>query len=370
MKVDKIGSFQMFSLIVLFELGTALLLEVGKNAGKDAWISMLMGLIGGLFLFTVYLSLFKKFQGMMLTQYVNLLVGKRIGRLISFIYIIYFIYIAGRNLRDFSDLLIVSEYSNAPLYFIALPIVICSMYAIFQGLRSLGRIAEISLILIAISLATLFIAKVISKLIVLDNLLPIAGNGWERILNEVFPTIVTFPFGEMIAFTMLLPYLSKRESAGKIGFIAIICSGLYLSFTLALHVSILGESIFIRSQFPFLTSVSLINIADFITRLDIFIIILMVLLGFFKMTIFFFCAVLGLSDLFKIKDMTKFSIPIGSLIFVISIAMASSYTEHIQQGLEVVPYYLHIPLQIVIPTILLCLSFLRRNSLKNYISRT
>ncbi|MBV7508209.1 hypothetical protein KW850_23605 [Bacillus sp. sid0103] len=30
--------------------------------------------------------------------------------------------------------------------------------------------------------------------------------------KNLFPTIMTFPFGEMITFTMLLPYLNKQET--------------------------------------------------------------------------------------------------------------------------------------------------------------
>ncbi|PEE38146.1 hypothetical protein COL91_27635 [Bacillus pseudomycoides] len=45
----------------------------------------------------------------------------------------------------------------------------------------------------------------------------------------MFPTTLTFPFSEMLVFTMLFPYLKNRNQAKKVGIIAMIVSGLNLT---------------------------------------------------------------------------------------------------------------------------------------------
>ncbi|WP_156410757.1 hypothetical protein [Paenibacillus sp. Soil787] len=42
----------------------------------------------------------------------------------------------------------------------------------------------------------------------LSLLLPVMGEGIGSIIKAVFPSLITFPFGELIAFTMFIPFAS------------------------------------------------------------------------------------------------------------------------------------------------------------------
>lgn len=58
----KIGLLQFFTLTVLFELGTALVVNLGMESDKDAWISILLGNLIGLIVFAGYAYLYRKFR--------------------------------------------------------------------------------------------------------------------------------------------------------------------------------------------------------------------------------------------------------------------------------------------------------------------
>ncbi|MFD2877533.1 GerAB/ArcD/ProY family transporter [Paenibacillus rhizoplanae] len=45
---------------VLFELGTALVVNLGMESGRDAWLSILLGCVAGLMVFTGYAYLYRK----------------------------------------------------------------------------------------------------------------------------------------------------------------------------------------------------------------------------------------------------------------------------------------------------------------------
>src|SRR4051794_16985410 len=96
----QISSYQLFILIVLFELGTAVLFGPGASAKQDAWIANLLGLAGGLLLLLVYYRLFTYYPELPLTSYVQKILGKWFGGLIAFFYISYFLYQTARVLRD------------------------------------------------------------------------------------------------------------------------------------------------------------------------------------------------------------------------------------------------------------------------------
>ncbi|WP_375540594.1 GerAB/ArcD/ProY family transporter [Peribacillus simplex] len=43
-----------------------------------------------------------------------------------------------------------------------------------------------------------------------ENLLPVLEEGWKPVFTTAFPLTFTFPFGEMIVFTVLMPYLNRH----------------------------------------------------------------------------------------------------------------------------------------------------------------
>lgn len=202
--------------------------------------------------------------------------------------------------------------------------------------------------------------EIASGIVKINHLRPILEHGWTPIMKALFPSVITFPFGELLAFTMLLPHLNKQVVAKKIGIVSIVSSGAVLTLFTILNIAIVGSTIIERSAFPILTAVSYINIADFIQRLDTILIISMVILGFVKITVFFFCALIGTADLFHCKQPNKLIYPIGTILLISSIIIANGYFDHIQEGIKIVPYYLHLPLQIGIPILLLVIVYIKR----------
>ena len=54
MEKEKISGYQLYVLVTLFEMGSAILFGLGAEAKQDAWIAVLLGLISGLLIFFVY----------------------------------------------------------------------------------------------------------------------------------------------------------------------------------------------------------------------------------------------------------------------------------------------------------------------------
>lgn len=368
MKQLKVNVFQLFSVIFLFELGSAILVGMAREAKQDAWITVLFGIAFGCVLYLVFAKLYYKYPTLPLTGYLRKILGRYVGGFIGLLYVTYFIYIASRVLRDFEALLVIAAYRQSSLLTIGIIMVLCVMYAAYKGVEVFFRISEICLFVIVFMFLFLILFEIASGIVELNHLRPFLEHGWLPIFKNLFPTTITFPFGEMVAFTMFLPYLNKPGMVKKIGIIAIIVSGLVLTLFTFLNIAIVGSNIAERSAFPILTAVSYINIADFIQRLDIVVIISMVILGFVKITVFFFCAVIGTADLFDIKQPHKLIYPIGIIVLIGSMIIAHGYIQHIQEGLIVVPYYLHLPMQIGIPILLLVIALIKEKSKKVHAS--
>lgn len=354
-----IGAFQFFSIIFLFEMGSATLVGLASGAMQDAWISVLIALATGCLLFCVYIKLFELYPELPLTKYAQSILGKFTGKILAMIYIVYFIYIAARVLRDFEELLVITLYNASSLISIGILFMFLVMYAIFKGYEVFGRVCEFLFIVIITIITTVIGFEVIADLIKTDNLRPVLESGWKTVLKEAYPLTVTFPFGEMVTFTMLLPYLKKAEYAWKVGIPGLIFAGLVLTVITMINICILGADTMERSTYPVLTSISYINIADFIQRLDSIIVIVIAVGGFIKITVFFACAIVGAGELFDVKKSDTLTYPIAAIILISSVWMAPDYLEHYKEGLDIVPYFLHIPLQIIIPLVLLVIALIQ-----------
>ncbi|WP_175477973.1 MULTISPECIES: GerAB/ArcD/ProY family transporter [unclassified Bacillus (in: firmicutes)] len=351
---------EMISLIILFEIGSAVVIGLGMGAKQDAWLAILIGLACGCILFTIYHFILKEYPGLSLVEILQTVVGQKLGTLLSVAYACYFLYIAARVLRDFCELLLGSALSETPPYIVLIIFALAITYALYLGVEVMGRTAPL---FFSFSLSLWFIfllGVVISKEFHFIELMPVLEHGWKPVLKTAFPLVTTFPFGEMIVFTMFSLYVSKNLSFYKIGLAGMIISGFILVITITINIGINGAYQTSESLFPLLLTVTKIKLGDFINRLDPIVIALLIIGGFFKVTIFQWGAVQVLSRSLAIQSYRKLILPVSLLALTISLVMASNIIEHLDVGLKIVPLYLHIPFQIVIPVLLLTIIKIRR----------
>ncbi len=201
----------------MFEMGTSLVISNAIDAKKDAWLAILLGLCGGIILFFIYYFLFRQYPNLPLTGYVREIFGEYLGWVIGLLYIFYFLYTTTHNIRSFGELLFTSTMPRTPLLAINILFVLTICYVLYLGIEVLGRTAEVFIVIMIFLGFTGNVFIYFSGNVDLHNLQPFLENGWKPILTTAFPLTTFFPFGEMIIFTMLLPYLNRSELAKKVG---------------------------------------------------------------------------------------------------------------------------------------------------------
>lgn len=364
MEKAKVSVIQLFAMMFLFELGSALVVSYGVGAQKDAWLAILLGMCGGIVLFFIYYFLFRQYPDLPLTGYARKIFGKYVGWMIGLLYIVYFLYAAARNLRDFGDLLLSSTLPKTPLLAINILLVLAICYVLYLGVEVLGRTAEVFIVIIIFLGFTGNLLVFLSGNVDLHNLQPFLENGWKPIMTTAFPLTTFFPFGEAIIFTMLLPYLNRPELVKKVWMSVLISSGLILSYTASLNIAVLSVGEVERSTFPLLSTIGKVNLFEFIQRLDALVVLTFLVTMFFKISIYFYGAVIGMVDIFKLKSHQQMLLPAGIILTVLSMAIASDFAEHIEEGLNVIQYPLHMPFMVIIPMFMLFVSGVR-NRFKN-----
>ncbi|MBM7553349.1 GerAB/ArcD/ProY family transporter [Thalassobacillus pellis] len=361
MEKAKVTGWQLFVLMFLFELGTAIVVSPGLGAKKDAWLAVLLGLIAGLILYLVYNKLFQLYPDLPLTGYMKKILGKYAGALLGMVYLFYFLYIAARDLRDFGELLTTSTYIYTPMLVINAIMILAVAYVLHKGIEVLARTGEVfffALLIIGVVGTTMVL---VSGMININQLRPVLEHGWKPVL-ETAPLTYTFPFGEMIVFTLLLPYLDHPRLSLRIGWTSMSISGLLLIWVVGMNIAVLGVHVATRSTFPLLSSIGLINMSGFFQRLDIAVVMTLIIGGFFKIAVFFYGALMCASELFRLPSYKGLIFPFCVVILLSSMFIADSYAHHIKEGLVVATYYVSLPLQMGVPLVLLIIALIRRQS--------
>ena len=256
--------------MVLFELGSALLVPLAIDAKQDAWLAILVGMLVSFVLLLVYHRLYLYYPDILPTEYMRKILGKVLGSTLAFVYILYFMYDASRVLRDFGEMLLTFAYPDTPLFIANALLILVIIYTVRKGIEVIARSGELLFIFMYVLAIGGFILIVSSGLIDFKNLQPILENGLSPVLKVVFTQTLYFPFTEVIVITMILPYLNNPKKAKVTMLCATGLSGINLVITMLINISVLGVTLTARSQFPLLSTVESIQVADFLERLDVF----------------------------------------------------------------------------------------------------
>ncbi|MFC7063386.1 GerAB/ArcD/ProY family transporter [Halobacillus seohaensis] len=359
MEKAKMSGWQLFVLMLLFELGTAIVVSPGISAKKDAWLAVLLGLIVGLLIFLVYYALFRLYPDLSLIGYTKKILGKYVGGVIGILYLFYFLYIAVRDLRDFGELLSASTYTYTPLFVINAIMILTIAYVLWHGIEVLARTGEIFFVILMLIGVVGTTMVLVSGRIDVNQLRPILEEGWGPVLSAL-PVTSTFPFGEMIVFTMLLPYLNRPQIGIRVGWSAMGISGILLIWVVAMEIAVLGVHIASRTAFPLLSAIGLIDMTGLFQRLDVAVVLTLMIGGFFKIAIFFYAALISATELFKVSKYNRLIFPFSIIILISSMTVANNFVDHIKEGLEIVPYYVSLPFQMGIPLLLLAIAWIRK----------
>lgn len=206
-----ISKYQLFCLIILFEIGSTTLFALGIDAKQDAWIVIIFSSLIGIILVLIYTELQKHFPKKNLVEIIISLLGKFIGRPLAFFYGMFFIYCSSRNLRDFSELMKITFLERTPLLIVHIAIMVPIVYIIILGLTVLGRTSEIMMPYFLFFIFITIILVIISSKPSIKEILPILDNGMKPVLNAAFPMVINFPYGEVFAFSMIWCYVYEQK---------------------------------------------------------------------------------------------------------------------------------------------------------------
>ncbi|SEP44001.1 GerAB/ArcD/ProY family transporter [Propionispora vibrioides] len=299
-RMIQISTWQLYCLMMLFEIGSTTVFGLGIDANEDAWLAILTAMFFGFLLLWIFTEIHRRYPDRNLVEIIQQTFGNWLAIPLAMLYGLEFFWIATLNFREFGELISMILLPNIPLSMILIIFMITVVYVLFLGCEVLARMGEIMFpIVVFFIIATIFLISASGE-VSLHRLQPVLGSGVGPVLKAAIPAVLNFPFGEMVVFFMYWPFAREKKLVRKTSMFVTATIGVLLSSVLALMVAVLGVPLVKISTIPIYEVIKLINIMDIITNLDSIATVVMFIGGFFKMAIHFYGGILVYKTLLKV----------------------------------------------------------------------
>ncbi|MDD4237867.1 MAG: endospore germination permease [Desulfotomaculaceae bacterium] len=317
---EQISSTQAMKYVISTVLATAILFVPGitaQKAAQDAWLSLIIAMIFGVFVAYMSSGLGLKFPNETIIQFSVTILGKPLGKFIGFIYVFYFFYVAYFVQRQFGELMNSVYMVRTPMLVFIIIVTLLSCYVIYKGLEVLVRVNDIIIIWMLIGLAAIFILT--AKDIQFVRFLPVFDSGLGAVIRGSFSPASWL--GESAIIMMLIPFISDKGKVKKANVLAVIFLFLIMELIILGAIGVLGVNFTQRNLFPMFSLARNVDIsyAPILERQEAVFMVIWVAGMLMKLSTFFYAGVLGLSQWLNICDYRPVVLPMGVIITSLSI---------------------------------------------------
>lgn len=353
---NRISGFQLYCLGVFLILTSANIVEprhMINDGQNNGWILAAFAGIGSLVYVLVYFQLIKRTPADF-TLLVKSLLGKWGGQIILLFYLGFLLFSCALTLRFFASFLLSVVMVLTPISVLIAILLLASTWAARQGIVTIARVGEISFwINTLLGLMALIMA---SSNIDLNNLLPVLPNGLLPLAGATWKH--SHVFAELFFLVLLTPFLKNNKKAHVPLLASVLTSTLWLSILTLFAVGIFNHYLAEVLAYPTLSVIRSISIGQFIERVDILLIALWVLNAFIKTSLLLFIFGNTAAEWLGLQDHRPLVPAAALMVAPLSILIFSNTVEQ-NWFYDYLWYRLMFILAVVIPLILLIISYLR-----------
>lgn len=321
----KISARQMILLVFINRIIlsiTFLPILVAPPANQDVWMSILVMVPINLIIAVPIYLLAKRFPNQTLYEYCQTIMGKA-GLWVGILFVCFFLHLSSNSLSNFTKFFTTTIMPETPPLFFIITLTLVAAYAVHHGIEVLGRFCEFIAPIIMLALITIFL--LLYKEMDLQELTPILEKG-------IYPTIFGGLYAsslmiETLAFAIILPFLNDHKKTKKV---FILSTLLLVPFILMITLAVLttfGPELAKTLVFPHYSAVRFVHLGDFLERIDAIHIGIWILGMFIRVSFSYYLAVLGLSQLFHLKDYKPLVLPTGTIIVGLTTLINTNIVE-------------------------------------------
>lgn len=297
-----------------------------KTVGTAGWwvtfISAMLSLAA--FLFVVY-PLLKRFPGNSLVEIFEKVFGSILGKAVSVIFVGYFIFVAGANIREFVEMIKAYNLPYTPPSVIIFTFLLPVALIAYLGLETLARLAHLSFWPVVLGIFVILLLAY--PLYIFDGIFPLGGYGLK---NNVFvATTRSSAYNEVIILAFFVTSLQGLKHVKTAAITSLLITGTAISLvifcsTMAFDYTTAKEHV--SNLFELSRA---IQFGRFFQRTESIFLIIWVIASVVYVSVFFYTAISIFCRTFTIKDHRPLLFP-----FIFITAMITLLPENLSEAVN------------------------------------
>ncbi|UQZ34955.1 spore gernimation protein [Paenibacillus sp. PK3_47] len=326
----------------------------------DSWLSVLLGGVIVLLVVALMVKISQQFPGKTVFQYAAKIVGRVPGALLCLLLVVYFLVVAGFEIRTLAEVTLFFLLEGTPIWAIVLPFIWLGIYLVYGGINSMARVFQIvfpiSIMILLISFAFSF------RLFDINNLRPVMGSGILPVISGLKSTVLVYTGCEVVM--ILVAFMQDPRQALKAMLTGIGIPVCLYFITVVMVIGGISIDSAITSTWPTIDLIRSFEVTGlFFERMEFPLMVIWLMQMFCNFSSFFFHASLGVSQIFRL--------PIHPVIFalvpVIYISAMVPKSVHDLFTLGDAIGKMGIVLFILLPLLLSVIWLIRRKGLKQHV---
>ncbi|MBE7683895.1 GerAB/ArcD/ProY family transporter [Paenibacillus sp. P13VS] len=355
----RLGTRQLGTLTFMMVIGDMMLIYpsvITSYAKQNAWICALIGIPLGMVLMAMFLKLGNMNPGKNLVQIARKYLGFWPGTVFSIIYLFYFLVGTSTHSREIGDFMTSQIFQFTPIRIIILMFVITLGWGIYNGLEAIGRTSELLLPIVIIFI--LVLSFCLLPKVEISHLKPFTDTNVVSLAQGILVS-VTYPVGEAIAILMILPYTARQAHRTRDVIAAVGLGNLMLAMLVTISLLVLGAFLTQHNIYASFILSQKISIGGFFERIEAIMATSWLISTYFKAMIYFYAFIVGIAELFKLKQYRILLLPACMLVFGMANVVAPNLTFIV---ITIVPYWVDwdTTLGILLPGMLLLIVTFRK----------
>lgn len=355
---ETISGKQLIYIIVNFLCGSSLIILTGlRYAKKDVFICDIIGLILGLLFTLMMFYVISKYPNMEYTKILDKMFNPIGGRIIALFYLLYSFCLICFIEMNISGLITTMVMPKTPNWVIILTITLVAAYVMLNGIESLALNVEIVSPLVFFMIGFVYVVLSISSGN-FNNLLPVFTESIGSIVKGT-STVFSFPYIDSFILIFILSLLKGKNRNSKYIKYSYLLAALFLIPRSEIVISALGVNEANRFVFPLFEAVRLIQIGNYIERLELILLFAWVISTYIRLTVCYYVILKCIEYIFNLTDYRKISLTLCIFVIPFSINTISSIEDIYYNNFISIPV---IKLPMVLITILVFIKSLTKSN--------
>ncbi len=316
MKIDeKINVRQFTLLLTLFTIGTSVLItpsQIATIAKESAWMATSISIFGGVLVLLLLIYIGRIQPNLNLFQHNEYVFGKWIGKLFTCIIVLYSLIGASTVLWTVGDFVLVQVIPQTPLAAICILFMTIVIYGTKLGIETIVKTVEIFFPWIILLLTIIVLFSIPSMDI--KQLQPLWGQPVNKIIEASLYELSVSTFPLIILFVLYPSVLNNDSKGTKSIILGYLFAGILIMGISVIAISVLGYKLTSHYVYPTYVMAERIEFIVLLDRLEVVIAISWILSIFFKLFIYFYISLIGISQIFGLKHYRPITLPIGILV--------------------------------------------------------